>query len=58
MNTTPSTEPVALAAVVRSLLAVLVAFGVGLTAGQVAAVVVAVEMVTAYMVRRRVTPPP
>lgn len=50
------TEPVALAGAVRALLAVLVAFGIGLTSGQVAAVVVAVEVISGLWVRHQVTP--
>lgn len=51
-------EPVAIAALVRSLLAVAIAFGVGLTGEQVASVVVAVELFAAIIVRDRVTPEP
>lgn len=51
-----NTEPVALAGAVRAILAVLVAYGLDLSAEQVATVVVAVEVVTALFVRRRVVP--
>lgn len=49
-------EPVALAAAVRALLACAVAFGLDFTAEQVAAAVVAVEVVTGLFVRAKVTP--
>jgi hypothetical protein len=48
-------EPVQLAAAVRALLYCAVVFGLGVTAEQVAAVAVAVEVVSALFVRGRVT---
>jgi hypothetical protein len=51
-----NTEPVAISAAVRAVLVCLGAFGLGLSAEQIAAVVVAVEAVLALVVRRRVTP--
>lgn len=50
------TEPVAVAAAVRAVLLAVMAFGVGLTAEQVAAVAVAVEVVAGLWVRSKVTP--
>ncbi len=52
MNTL-NDEPVAIAAIVRALLATVVAFGVGLSGEQVASVVVLVELVSAFAVRMR-----
>ena len=52
------TEPVALAAAVKAVLVVGVAFGAGLTAEQLAAVVVAVEVIAGLFVRSRVSPTP
>jgi hypothetical protein len=49
-------EPVQLAAGVRALLYCGVVFGLDVTAEQVAAVAVAVEVVSALFVRRRVEP--
>jgi hypothetical protein len=51
-----TTEPVAIAAAVRAVLIAVMAFGVGLTAVQVAAVAIAVELVAALFVRARVVP--
>lgn len=51
-----SNEPVALAAAVRAVLLAVMAFGVGLTAAQVAAVGIAVELVAGLFVRARVVP--
>lgn len=51
-----ATEPVQLAAAVRALLYVAVVFGADVSAEQVTALAVAVEVVTALLVRRRVTP--
>lgn len=51
-----NTEPVALAGAVRALLACAVAFGLNFTPEQVAATVVAVEIVSGLFVRSRVTP--
>ncbi len=52
MNTL-NDEPVAIAAIVRALLAIIVAFGVGLSGEQVASVVLFVELVSAFVVRMR-----
>lgn len=49
-------EPVAIAAAVRAVLVMLGAYGLDLTAEQIAATVVAVEAVLAIVVRRKVTP--
>lgn len=49
-------EPVALAAAARALIACAVAFGLQWTAEQVAALVVAVEVVSGLFVRSRVAP--
>lgn len=49
-------EPVAIAAAVRAVVACAVAFGLDWTAGQVAALVVAVEVVSGLFVRSQVTP--
>jgi len=51
-------EPVAIAALVRSVLLMAVAFGAHLTPEQIAAVMVTVEMFAAIVVRQRVTPEP
>lgn len=50
------TEPVALAAALRCVLLAACAFGLGLTAEQIAAVCIALEAVLALFVRSRVTP--
>ena len=49
-------EPVAIAAAVRAVLVMLGAYGLGLTAEQIAATVVAVEAVLAVIVRSQVSP--
>lgn len=49
-------EPVAIAAAVRALLVCAVAFGLNFTAEQVAAVVVAIELVLGLFVRSKVSP--
>jgi len=49
-------EPVAIAVVVRAILAAAVSFGLGWTGEQVAAFMIAVEAVLALPVRSRVTP--
>ena len=49
-------EPVAIAAAVRSIVVMAVAFGLEWTAEQVAALVVAVEVVAGLFVRSKVTP--
>lgn len=51
-------EPVAIAAALRSVIACAVAFGLDWTAEQVAALVVAVEVVSGLFVRSLVTPTP
>lgn len=51
-----NTEPVAISAAVRALLYVLLAFGTGITAEQIASIVVAVELTTALFVRSKVEP--
>ena len=50
-------EPVAVAAAVRAVILAVVAFGVKLTAEQIAATMVAVEAVLAVAVRRKVSVP-
>ena len=49
-------EPVAIAALVRILTFVAMAFGVQLTPEQIAAVIVVVELVLALITRARVSP--
>lgn len=49
-------EPVAIAAALRSVLVAAMAFGLDLTAEQVAAVVIAVEAVLALFIRSKVKP--
>lgn len=49
-------EPVALAAAIRSMVALLAVFGFELTAEQVVALIVVVEMILGLIVRARVTP--
>lgn len=49
-------EPVAIAAAVRALLVCAIAFGLNFTAEQVAAVVVAIELVLGLLVRSKVSP--
>lgn len=49
------TEPVAVAAAIRSLLLVGIAFGLGWTEHQIAAVMLAVEVVLALVLRGQVT---
>jgi hypothetical protein len=51
-----TTEPVRLAAAVRVLLVAVAAFGVGITAEQIAALVLVVEVWSAILVRDRVSP--
>lgn len=51
-----ATEPVQLAAALRAVLYVAVVFGIGITAEQVAALAVAVEVLSAMFIRGRVTP--
>lgn len=51
-----SREPVALAAAVRAVLLAVMAFGFDLTAEQVAAVAVAVEVVAGLWTRTKVSP--
>lgn len=51
-------EPVAIAAVIRTLLAMLVAYGFDFTAEQIATTVLFVEAVSMFLVRQRVTPEP
>lgn len=51
-----NTEPVAIAAAVRAVLVAAVAFGLDMTGEQIAALVVAIEIVGALFVRRQVTP--
>lgn len=51
-----STEPVRLAAAARTLLVAGVAFGLDVSAEQIAALVVAIETVSALFVRSRVEP--
>jgi len=50
-------EPVAVAAAVRAVILAVVAFGVKLTAEQIAATMVAVEAVLTVAVRRKVSVP-
>jgi hypothetical protein len=52
----PMNEPVAIGAIVRSALTALMAFGIGLTAEQVAAVVIVAEMISGFVIRQSVTP--
>ena len=49
-------EPVAIAAAVRAILVCAIAFGLHFTAEQVAAVVVAIELVLGLLVRSKVSP--
>ena len=49
-------EPVAIAAAVRAILVCAIAFGLNFTAEQVAAVVVAIELVLGLLVRSKVSP--
>lgn len=49
-------EPVAIAALIRSLILLLTAFGFHLTAEQIAAVMVFVECLLAVVIRQKVTP--
>lgn len=49
-------EPVAIAAAVRAVLVAAVAFGLGFTGEQIAALVVAIELVLGLFVRSKVTP--
>ena len=49
-------EPVAIAAAVRALLVVAIAFGLNFTGEQVAATVVAIELVLGLFVRSKVAP--
>lgn len=49
-------EPVAIAAAVRVVLVAAVAFGLDVSAEQIAALVLAVETVTALFVRSKVSP--
>ena len=51
-----NTEPVVLAAAVRAVILAAVAFGLGWTAEQVAALMLAVEAVLAVFIRSKVTP--
>lgn len=51
-----NTEPVAIAAAVRAVLVAAVAFGLDFTGEQVAALVVAIELVLGLLVRSQVTP--
>lgn len=49
-------EPVALGAFVRAVLVMLAAFGLALSGGQIASVVLVVELGVALWTRKRVTP--
>jgi hypothetical protein len=51
-----NTEPVAIAAAVRAVLVAAVAFGLEMSGEQIAALVVAIEIVGALFVRSKVTP--
>lgn len=51
-----NTEPVAVAAAVRAVLVAAVAFGLEMSGEQIAALVVAIEIVGALFVRSKVTP--
>lgn len=51
-----SREPVAIAAALRAVLLAVMAFGVGVSGAQLAAVMLAVEAVLALVTRARVTP--
>lgn len=51
-----NTEPVVLTAAVRAVILAVIAFGLNISAEQVAAVMLAVEAVLAVVVRAKVTP--
>lgn len=51
-----NTEPVAIAAALRAVLVAAVAFGLDWTGDQIAALVLAVELVLGLLVRSQVTP--
>lgn len=52
----PKREPVATAALARSLVVLAAAFGLDLTVEQMAAVLVTVELIAGVLTRRKVTP--
>lgn len=56
LKKTLAAEPVAIAALIRAIIVCAVAFGLQLTADQIAAVMVVVELAAAIITRSKVTP--